>query len=145
MEAALKFSLPSQPRYLAVVRAAVGELSVAQGWPEADGRAIVLAVDEAIANIVRHAYHGDPERFIEVDCRALDSSVEFTLRDCGEPLGPAGLRPRPPSERRPGGRGLHIIHSIMDEVRYERAAGTNILRLSKRLPSPAAVKGGKGA
>jgi anti-sigma regulatory factor (Ser/Thr protein kinase) len=51
----VKFAMASDPRYLPVVRGAMGALTAAIGWDEADCRAIVLAVDEALTNIIRHA------------------------------------------------------------------------------------------
>jgi two-component sensor histidine kinase len=69
-DVSLKFLLPSHPRYLSVVRAAVGELGPVCGLPAEEWRGIVLAVDEALANIIRHAYLGHSDRQIEVNCQA---------------------------------------------------------------------------
>jgi anti-sigma regulatory factor (Ser/Thr protein kinase) len=48
--------MPSHPRFLPIVRAAVGELGLVYGLPEESSREVTLAVDEALANIIRHAY-----------------------------------------------------------------------------------------
>jgi anti-sigma regulatory factor (Ser/Thr protein kinase) len=135
MDAYFKFFVPSHPRFLAVVRAAVGELGSVSGLPEAECRAIALAVDEALANIIRHAYHGDFNRAIEINCRALADRLEFTLLDQGEPPDPARLEPHPLDDVALGGRGTYIIRSTMDEVCYEQVFGVNQLRLCKRLPA----------
>src|SRR5229473_7799936 len=60
-----KMELRSNPEMLCVVRNAVGELTAKLGFSEPDCRAVVLAVDEALTNIIRHAYLGDAERPIE--------------------------------------------------------------------------------
>ena len=134
--------MPSHPRYLSVVRAAVGELGSVCGLPDTDCRGIMLAVDEALANIIRHAYRGDFDREIEFNCQAFSDRLEFTLLDQGEPPDPARLAPHSLDAVALSGRGTHIIRSTMDEVCYEQVPGGNQLRLSKRLP--AAGSGAEG-
>ena len=145
MDISFKFRLPSNTRYLAVVRATVGELAAVYGFTDRDSCRLTLAVDEALANVIRHAYHGDPDRQIEVDCRVAGDLLEFTLVDQGEPPDPARLAPHPLDDVALSGRGTHIIRSIMDEVRYEKVPAGNLLRLSKRLPADTAGSGEKEA
>lgn len=139
MDLIFKFLIPSHPRYLAVIRAAVGELGLVCGLPDEESRGIALAVDEALANVIRHAYRSDPGQPIEVSCHAWTDRLEFTLLDQGEPPDPVRLRAPPLDEMALGGRGTHIIRSIMDEVCYERVPRGNQLRLRKRLPGAMAV------
>ena len=47
----VKFAMPSDPRYLPVVRGVIGPLAAAIGWDESECGAITLAVDEALANV----------------------------------------------------------------------------------------------
>jgi anti-sigma regulatory factor (Ser/Thr protein kinase) len=143
MDVSLKFCLPSHPRYLSVVRAAVAELGSVCGFTAEECRGIVLAVDEAVANIIRHAYRGDFNREMEVDCRVDGHRLEFTLLDQGEPPDPERLAPHPLDDVSLCGRGTHIIRSIMDEVSYARVPTGNQLKLRKRLPAArAAAKDG---
>ena len=135
IDPSLQFVLPSHPRYLSLVRAVVAELAAICGLQDEECRATILAVDEAMANIIRHAYRGDPGRAIELRCVARSSQLEFTLLDQGEPPDPARLRPHALDSVALSGRGTHIIRSVMDEVRYERVPGGNRLTLSKRLPA----------
>jgi anti-sigma regulatory factor (Ser/Thr protein kinase) len=80
----LKFVMPSDPRYLPVVRGAIGPLAAAIGWDESDCLAITLALDEALANIIRHAYHNRADGLIELECRESADGLEVTLLDNGE-------------------------------------------------------------
>ena len=112
----------------------MGELAVVCGLRDAECRAITLAVDEALTNIIRHAYHGDFTRTIELNCQAGAGKLEFKLLDQGEPPDPIRLRPHALDAVALGGRGTHIIRSIMDEVCYERVPAGNLLKLSKQLP-----------
>src|SRR3974390_873232 len=136
MEFYLKFKVPTDLRFLAVVRAAVGELGTVYGMPERDSCKVTLAVDEALTNIVRHAYHGEVGRPIELTCKAFPARLEFWLLDQGGPPDPVRLKGQPLNDRALGGRGCHLIRMIMDEVTYERVPDGNQLRLTKRLPSP---------
>ena len=135
MEFYLKFKVPTDLRFLSVVRAAVGELGTACGMPEKDSCKVTLAVDEALTNIIRHAYHGEAGRPIEVTCQAFPDRLEFRLLDQGEPPDPVRLQGQPLNDRALGGRGCHLIRMIMDEVVYERVPDGNQLRLTKRLAS----------
>ncbi len=101
---------------------------------------IDLAVEEASANIVRHAYR--PERAGDILLRVETSNdiVRITLTDWGIPFDPETVTPfdvRAPVETRAeGGTGLHLIHSLMDDVVRKAAAaagGPNVLVLSKHV------------
>jgi serine/threonine-protein kinase RsbW len=135
MDAHLKFSLPSHPRFLSLVRTAVGELGTAYGLADRECRGLSMAVDEALANIIRHAYRGRVDRRIEVDCRAWADRLEITLLDQGDPPDPARLAGQLPDDEALSGRGMHIIRTLMDEVCYEQVPGGNQVRLTKRLPA----------
>jgi len=135
MDVCLQFSLPSHPRYLAVVRAAIGELSSVSGFAEDQCRALVLAVDEALANIIRHAYGSNFDQPVEVQCRVLGDRLEFTLLDQGEPPDPARICAEPMDGFALGGRGTHLMRMIMDEVVYETVPGHNQVRMIKHLPA----------
>ena len=129
--------MPSHPRFLPVVRAAVSELGAACGLPEPECRGITLAVDEALANIIRHAYKNRYDREIEVHCQAGADKIEFRILDRGEPADQARICAQPMDAEALSGRGTHMIRSIMDEVCYEQVHEGNQLRLSKRLPADA--------
>jgi len=129
----ITFVMQSNPRYLPIVRAMVGQLASVTGFPESDSRALVLAMDEALANVIRHAYHGDTSRRIELECHAVQGGLQFRIRDTGEPPDPARIRARPLDCDRAGGLGPHIIHQVMDSVSYCTSAEGNCFTASKQL------------
>ncbi len=137
----LKFEVPSDPQLLSVVRSAVEKLAAVVGLPEDQCRSVTLAVDEALANIIRHAYRDQRNRPIEVSCWCLGPNasrrragrLEFLLVDRGRGVEPSQLRGRPLDQVRPGGLGTHFIRAIMDEVEYKHTGGRNRLRLVKYL------------
>lgn len=141
----LKLELKSNPEALCVVRATVERAAEVLHFNETDSRAIVRSVDEALANVMRHAYRGRPGLPIEVSCgrwkgkgaKAGQDGIEIVLQDEGVSVDPAKLRGRPLNEIRPGGLGLHFIRQSMDVVEFKRKKGKNQLRLVKYLsPTP---------
>jgi serine/threonine-protein kinase RsbW len=132
----LKFEmkLASDPRLLPVVRSTVSELAAALGFEDAQCRSITLAVDEALSNVIRHAYKNECHHMIELGCQARADCLEFTFIDRGEPADPARICAQPLDEVALGGRGTHLIRQIMDEVTYERLPDHNRLCLKKYMP-----------
>jgi serine/threonine-protein kinase RsbW len=132
----LKFEmkLTSDPRMLPVVRGMVAQLAEALGFEDGQCQKITLAVDEALSNVIRHAYKNEGNHMIELDCQARADCLEFTFIDRGEPADPARICAQPLDEVALGGRGTHLIRQIMDEVSYERLPDHNRLRLKKYMP-----------
>lgn len=132
----LKFQmkLASDPRLLSIVRSAVSELAASLGFEDAQCRRITLAVDEALCNLIRHAYKNDCNHEIELYCEARADGLEFDFIDRGEPVDPARICAQPLDKVALGGRGTHIIREVMDSVIYERLPEGNRLRLTKYMP-----------
>lgn len=140
----LRLELPSDPGLLSAVRGAIERLTESFGFSAPDCRAVTRAVDEALTNIIRHAYNGRPDRPIEVFIRSVheqnsakpSEGLEILLCDRGPSIEQARLCMRALEEVRPGGLGLHFIQQSMDIVEYKRANGTNRLRLVKYVRAP---------
>jgi anti-sigma regulatory factor (Ser/Thr protein kinase) len=126
--------MASNPRLLSVVRSAVSDLAAVSGFKDDQCRAIALAVDEALCNVIRHAYKNRCDQEIELSCQAHSDCLEFTFFDRGEPADLSRVCAQPLDDVSLSGRGTHLIRQIMDEVRYERMADGNRLRLKKYLP-----------
>jgi anti-sigma regulatory factor (Ser/Thr protein kinase) len=146
--------LSSNPEILPVVRSALMSLTETLGFPAADCRAITRAVDEALANIIQHAYSGLPGRPIELLCRRIldrtsgkeRAALEIVLQDQGVCADRKKLCSRSLDDVRPGGLGIHFIQESVDIMQYTRRFQRNRLRLVKYLPEaepkPAITKGG---
>lgn len=132
----LKLEFPSDPELLCVVRGAVQQLAAVAGLSESESRSITLAVDEALANVMRHAYDNQRGLPIRVLCARHEDRLEFLVVDRGRSVDPSELRGRPLDDIRPGGLGTHFIREIMDEVEYVRTGDWNNLRLVKYLTAP---------
>jgi len=125
--------MPSDPRYLPVVRGAIGPLAAAIGWEESECLAITLALDEALANVIRHAYHNRADGLIELECRESPDGLEISLLDNGDAPDRSKICAREIGCDQPGGLGTHIIKKVMDRVSYEVSAEGNRFVASKQL------------
>ena len=96
--------------------------------------AVQLATEEAVVNIVSHGYNGE-NGLIEVFCRVSEDAVTICIRDEAPQFNPLDL-PSPDLDadlldRRIGGLGVHLIRSLMDDVRYHYTGSGNCLIFSK--------------
>jgi serine/threonine-protein kinase RsbW len=140
----LRMEMRSNPECLCIVRGALAQLTERLGFAERECRAVVLALDEALTNIMRHAYGGKLERPIEVSFHRICApwrgtsreALEIVLVDRGRKFDRTNLRGRPLGGARPGGLGLHLIRQSMDAVGFRRTDGRNRLRLVKFLRGP---------
>lgn len=95
-----------------------------------------LALDEACMNIIRHAYAEQPEGEIEVSVEIGHGQCVISLTDFGAPYDPSEV-PQPQldasiDEMRPGGLGLYLMRTVMDEVHYTSGPHSNCLVMVKR-------------
>lgn len=126
--------LPSDPAFLPAVRAAVEKLCDVFGWSESEARSVTLAIDEALTNVIRHAYHQRMDGVIELTCEEKDGGLEFLVSDTGEAPDPARICARPRESQVAGGMGTHIIRDVMDTADYRRSGSANQLVMTKRFP-----------
>ena len=94
---------------------------------------LTLALDEIVANVVRHGFDDDREHRIEVKVTVDDRTVTASVEDDGVEFDPREA-PVPdldlPIEmRKPGGLGMHLVRATMDSVEYRRQDGRNILTI----------------
>jgi serine/threonine-protein kinase RsbW len=133
MADAIEITLASHPRWLRLVRQTVLEYALEAGFSTRDGNAITLAVGEAVGNVIKHAYQGRSDQEFRLRCRTGGGYLEVEVRDDGEPFDPDGVPELAPDELRPGGRGLYLIKTIMDEIKYCRDGAENVVCMRKRL------------
>jgi anti-sigma regulatory factor (Ser/Thr protein kinase) len=97
-------------------RSAVVSLAERAGLPGERRADVALAVGEACANAVMHAYDGGPAGRLRVVAEVRDSRLEVVVSDGGQ-----GMAPRPDS---PGlGLGLPLMASLASALELRPAAG----------------------
>ena len=100
---------------------------------------LTLALDEAVSNVVRHGFTDGAEHHISVRVHVADGMVTATVEDDGVPFDPHDAPvpnlDAPIEERTPGGLGVHLVKATMDDVRYRRDGGRNVLTLTTSVQS----------
>ena len=103
--------------------------------------AVETAVDEAVSNIIEHAYQGEDKGEIVCICLSDPNSITITLEDTGAPFNPDSIPiPNlnvPLMDRTEHGLGIYMMRKWMDEVRYEFNQGINRVTMVKRVKKQA--------
>jgi serine/threonine-protein kinase RsbW len=98
--------------------------------------AVQMAVDEACANIIEHAYGGEGRGSIRLACAVQTDGLQIIILDRGRPFNlakvPALDTAAPLEKRQVGGMGIFFIHTLMDRVEFKFTARGNQLILFKR-------------
>ena len=135
IEFRMKAILENIPRAMACVR----ESARRAGFNGPDLYQIELAVDEACANVVEHAYACQEPGDMVVTCTVDEDRFVVKIRDWGRSFEPEAV-PEPDvdaplEERSLGGLGVFLIRQFMDEVEFSfDPEQGNLLTMTKRLP-----------
>ena len=95
-----------------------------------------IVAEEVVTNVAKYGYAPGAAAAMELLVSTDDDAVSLEFRDLGQPFDP--LAPPPPDleaplEERPlGGLGLTLVRGLVEDVRYVREGGTNVLRLVKK-------------
>ncbi len=128
--------VPNQTRYLCLI-GHIGEhialtLKHYGGDREKLAYELNLVLTEAIANAILHANEGDPEKEVHIEICILDRRLTIRVYDHGQGFDIRKFsKPGHPLEEH--GRGIYLIHSIMDEVVYRPLNQGHVLEMFKRL------------
>ena len=120
----IELKIKADPFYLCVARKAVQRTAELVGMNEQDSDSLILAVDEALNNVIQHGYGGVCDQQIIIKLRQIASDqkeqtgLEVIIRDFGQQVDPKTINGRSLDDVRPGGLGIHIIRSVMDQVEY---------------------------
>ena len=126
-----RFELTASSEVLSPFRKELRQILNQAGWEKKTAEEILLAADEALTNIIRHAYEGKPGT-MTVSVLTDEEKIEIVLEDRGKKFDPTRV-PSPELPRhQPGGLGIHFIRTIMDQMIYDdQGPAGNRLRLIK--------------
>ena len=108
------------------------------GFNGADLQRFEIAVEEAVVNVIHHAYPRK-EGFIEITLNLFPKKkMQVVIKDQGVAFNPllndaTFDHETPHEERKPGGLGIPFINEFIDYIEYERADIFNVLLLEKVL------------
>ncbi len=116
----LEFSLPSDLSAQQLVHERVTVQICKAGATQRDVFCVRLALEEALTNAIRHGNKMDVTKKVFVRSTIQDMTVRIEIQDEGDGFTPESL-PDPTAQEnlgRPGGRGVLLIRSFMDEASY---------------------------
>ncbi len=126
----------SNPVLIRPARLAIELMAERCGFESTAIADIGLCVNEAVANIIRHAYGNQPDRPIVLtaafDRAAPAPELRITLRDWGNGLDPTTLTSIPSEPLRPGGVGMLCLRSLLHDLRFEKQFDGMLLMMVRR-------------
>ena len=137
----LEFIIPNDTDYLSKIRKAVKDLGIEAGFSNDEVAQIILSVDEAIANVMEHAYGEDPnikpeDAKIVLKFDINSKRFQISIQDFGREFNPLKIAlpdlDQHIKTRKNHGLGVYIMRQLMDEIThtYEKDSG-NILNIVK--------------
>jgi serine/threonine-protein kinase RsbW len=135
-----KLEIKSRTENLAEIREFINSAAVEAGFSKDAIDNIILAVDEACTNIIKHAYKYFPDGKIILNLKTDKKTFTIEIIDYGKSFEP-GLVTNPDllkyfNEKRVGGLGMYLMKTLMDDVRYTSVPGKfNRVSLTKNINS----------
>jgi anti-sigma regulatory factor (Ser/Thr protein kinase) len=127
----LCLEITSDPARLAPTRRAIEAFCTRCGFDEKAVGEVGLVVNEALANVIRHAYGGATDRPIRIDADFEKDMLRIIIRDWGNGRDPSAL-PHVHDPLTPGGLGLVCLRSLMDEAMFQPQPDGMQLTLKRR-------------
>jgi anti-sigma regulatory factor (Ser/Thr protein kinase) len=129
----IELKITSDPANLREVRKKVESFAQSIGMAREMSDELGLALNEAMANVIRHGYDGAKDRPIVVSAERGDGELHLSIRDWAKPFDPATIKPKDHGRLSPGGVGMLCIQTFMNEVKFERLADGMLLKMTKKL------------
>ena len=133
---AVDIKVPNQTRYLCLI-GHIGE-NIARTLRNYSGDREKLAYDlnlvltEAMANAIKHANVGDPAKEVHIEISIVEQRLIIKVFDFGQGFNiEKYIVPRHPLDEH--GRGIYLMSTIMDEMKYNSTESGHVLEMSKSL------------
>jgi len=138
IERKFMLKVPSSTENLALIREFVGSIAQQSGFDTSDTGKLELAIDEACANVIEHAYGHDISKEVIIRATLDDETLRIDVEDTGRGFDPKLIEQEEleqlVNKRRSGGLGMRLMKTLMDEVHYEIEPGKkNELHMVKKL------------
>jgi serine/threonine-protein kinase RsbW len=133
LEERISLRMPSDIKFLDGVLEYLNERMLRLGFVQPEDSDLIMALDEAIVNAIKHGNKGDSAKAVSITAEFTAEGTRFTIADEGAGFDVCNI-PDPTDPCRllePNGRGLYLINHIMDEVVFNDAG--NRLVMFKRI------------
>ena len=136
MSAKLRLTIETRLDELERLSTTIEDLGRDDNWSFDLSFQVNLVLEELWLNVVNHG-HEDGFHEVEIELTSEAESLTVEITDEGKPFNPLNEAPAPDvtaslEDRSMGGLGLHLVRTLMDELRYRREGGRNHLTLVKR-------------
>ena len=128
----------SKTENLSLIRDFISSQAASSGISAEQIENIMLAVDEACTNIIKHAYKSFPEGDIVIKLEFNNQKLIISIIDHGNTFDPSAV-PDPDLQKyyrngKVGGLGMYLMKTLMDDVKYISVPGKyNKVLLSKSI------------
>jgi len=130
----IHLSITSHPENLKGIRKVMKDIMSKTGLSKEDSGCIILAIDEACSNIIKHGYKNDYNQKIELNIKLEKNLLTISIIDNGIRFDKNSIEIRDIDEIKPGGLGIYIINQVMNIVEYTRTPeGFNKIKMVKKL------------
>ena len=130
----IHIKVASHPENLKQIREAITDVTSKAGFSKEIAGSIILAVDEACSNVIKHSCQHDHTKEIILEIEPDKKCLTISIIDDGIKFDVDSVEARDINEVRPGGLGLYIMEQVMDKVEYSQTPdGLNKLKLTKNL------------
>ena len=119
----MKLIISSNPKELRKVRLEI-ELYCKANFTNLDSSKAIIAVDEALQNVMRHAYDMKPDQLIDIFFKKTElNDFEVKIKDYGRQSLLENIKSRDLKEVRPGGLGVYFINQCSKSSEYKHLSG----------------------
>jgi serine/threonine-protein kinase RsbW len=140
----IRIEIPSRLELLGVVDKLADGITEFMGFEDLDRDAVAISVIEACTNAIQHGHHADGMRMVRVSFEMQKDSLIVVVEDEGHGFDPSLASELPPPDLlATRGRGIYIMRTMMDEVKFDFTAGTCV-RLVKHRSQPLGDDGEAG-
>jgi anti-sigma regulatory factor (Ser/Thr protein kinase) len=133
----LHLRILSDPANVAGIRLAIEKMCADGGFDAKALEEVGLCVNEALANVIRHAYHEAFDKPIEIDARMESGAIHIAIRDWGNGAVPNVAEAKKLDPLKPGGLGLICLKKMMDQVVFVPQPDGMLLEMTRMSTSDA--------
>ena len=122
-------------RFIELIQVVGSELLKQMSFTQEDGERLWLAIQEGLANAMRHGNKLDKSKSVKVVFTPSIASLEIRIEDQGTGFDPDSIpNPNLPENLlKSSGRGVHLMKQVMDSVVMERhKTGTALVLIKRR-------------
>lgn len=118
----VEITFPSHTQFVHMITMLASNAATVAGFDDKQAGKVAIATDEAVTNVIRHAYGGRTDRMISFTVEITPDSLILKVSHTGKGLKKSDIKlpvmKEYLQEKKPGGLGLFIINKFMDEVDY---------------------------